>query len=157
MSLILRNTLLVLVFVAFAAGGGLVHVAEGLRALAGFTAFLMLLRLFGLLSQSDGLVLNDLGIGVGSPTNLAVLRWSEATSVELRQGARDSVLTVRMSEDHLLPMAFLKPRWVRRSRDGAIHIRTAWMLPSAGTAPLAETVRSFAARHHVPATEIQDG
>ncbi|MGV9895657.1 serine/threonine-protein kinase [Streptomyces tendae] len=154
MFLVLRNTLFILVFVAFAAGGGLLHVAEGLRALAGFTAFLMLLRLFGLLSQSDGLVLNDLGIGVGTPTNLAVLRWSEVTSVELRQEARDTVLIVQMSEDHLLPMAFLKPRWVRRSREGAIRIRTAWMLPSAGTAPLTEAVRSFAARHGVPATEI---
>ncbi|MFC5902013.1 serine/threonine-protein kinase [Streptomyces zhihengii] len=150
MSLALRNSLVILALVAFAAGGGLLHVGEGLRVLGGCTAFLMLLRLLGLLSQNDGLVLNDLGIGVGSPTNLAVLRWSETTSVELRQETRDTVLTVRMSEGHRLPLAFLKPRWVRRSRDGSIHIRTAWLLPSGGTAPLAESVRSFAARNGVP-------
>ncbi|WP_108989033.1 hypothetical protein [Streptomyces coelicoflavus] len=98
MGLMLRNTLFILVFVAFAAGGGLVHVAEGVRTLVGFTAFLKLLRLFGLLSQGDGLVLNDLGIGVDSPTNLAALRWSEAISVELRQGARDTVLGVPATE-----------------------------------------------------------
>ncbi|MFD0343413.1 serine/threonine-protein kinase [Streptomyces sp. NPDC127117] len=156
-SLILRNVLITLAFAGIAAGGGLVHITEGLRVLAGFIGFLMLLRLFGLLSRNDGLVVNDLGIGVGSAMNLAVLRWSEARSVELRvQEAGDTVLTVRMPEGHRLPAAFLKPGWVRRSKDGAIHIRTAWLAPGAGTAPLADTVRSFATRHEVPVTETHD-
>lgn len=54
-------------------------------------------------------------------------------------------------------MAFLKPRWVRRSRDGAIHIRTSWLTPGTGVAPLAETVRSFAARNGVPVTASGNG
>ncbi|MCX5107652.1 hypothetical protein OOK13_03750 [Streptomyces sp. NBC_00378] len=125
--------------------------------MVGFAAFLMLLRLFGLLGQNDGLVVNDLGIGVGSAMNLAVLRWADADAVELGQEAGETVLTVRMPRGHRLPEAFLKPRWVRRSKDGTIHIRTAWLTPSPGTAPLAETVRSFATRHEVPVTENHDG
>lgn len=149
--------LITLAFAGIAASGDLLHLAEALRVLAGFIAFLMLLRLFGLLSQNDGLVVNDLGIGVGSAMNLAVLRWSDAKSVELGvQEAGDTVLTVRMPESHRLPAAFLKPRWVRRSKDGAIHIRTGWLVPGAGTAPLADTVRSFAIRHDVPVTGTYD-
>ncbi|MEU9462409.1 serine/threonine-protein kinase [Streptomyces sp. NPDC048312] len=156
-TLILRNALITLAFAGIAASGDLLHLAEALRALAGFIAFLMLLRLFGLLGQNDGLVVNDLGIGVGSAMNLAVLRWSDAESVELGvQEAGDTVLTVRMQEGHRLPADFLKPRWVRRSKDGAIHIRTGRLAPGAGTAPLADTVRSFATRHDVPVTATHD-
>ncbi|WP_385625952.1 hypothetical protein PXH67_47075 (plasmid) [Streptomyces sp. P8-A8] len=57
---------------------------------------------------------------------------------------------------HRLPAAFLKPRWVRRRKDGAIHIRTGRLAPGAGTAPLADTVRSFATRHDVPVTATHD-
>ncbi|MGW1846327.1 serine/threonine-protein kinase [Streptomyces sp. NPDC001966] len=155
-ALILRNALAMLVFAGIAAIGDLLHIGEGARVLAGFVAFLMLLRLFGLLSQNDGLVVNDLGIGVGSAMNLAVLRWADADAVELGQKAGETVLTVRMARGHRLPEAFLKPRWVHRSKAGTIHIRTAWLTPSPGTAPLAETVRSFATRHEVPVTENHD-
>ncbi|MFJ8849803.1 serine/threonine-protein kinase [Streptomyces sp. NPDC102437] len=155
--LILRNALMMLAFVGISAIGDLLRIGDGARALAGFVAFLMLLRLFGLLGQNDGLVVNDLGIGVGSAMSLAVLRWADAYAVELGQEAGETVLMVRMPRGHRLPEAFLRPRWVRRRKDGTIRIRTAWLTPSPGTAPLAETVRSFATRHEVPVTENHDG
>lgn len=153
----LRNALITLAFAGIAASGDLLHTVDWLRVLSGFIAFLMLLRILGLLSQKDGLVVNDLGIGVGSATNLAVLRWSDADAVEFGQEEGGTVLTVRMPRGHRLPEAFLKPRWVRRSKDGTIRIRTAWLAPSPGTAPLVDTVRSFAARHEVPVTENHNG
>jgi hypothetical protein len=88
---------------------------------------------------------------------LTTVRWSDAKSVQLGvREAGDTVLTVWMSEDHRLPEAFLKPRWVRRSMDGAIRIRAAWPAPGTGTAPLADTVRSFTTRHDVPVTATHD-
>ncbi|MFH9070960.1 serine/threonine-protein kinase [Streptomyces alboflavus] len=155
--LLLRVVLLTLALAAIAWRGDVIHASEGLRVIAGVLAFLMVLVVLGTVTLSDGLVLNDLGIGIASPRSVAVLRWSEVVSVELGRKARHTVLTVRMPEGHRLPVSFTKPWWVRRYKDGTFRIRTAQLTPGGGAGPLVDTLRSFAARHGVPVTDVRDG
>ncbi|MFD7002098.1 serine/threonine-protein kinase [Streptomyces mirabilis] len=155
--LILRNVLFLFGLVAVAAWGNFLYLPALVRELAGFVAFFTLWRFLMLLSNmgTEGLALSDLGIGVGYSRKTTVLRWSDAKSLELDIRGRKSVLTVRPTEGHGLPAAFLKPLWVRTTREGAIRIRTRWADPAAGTGPFPDTLRTFAARHGIPLTETR--
>jgi hypothetical protein len=155
--LILRNVLFLFGLIAVAVCGRFLYLPALVRELAGFVGFFTLWRFLALLSNmgTEGLALSDLGIGVGYSRKTTVLRWSDAKSLELDTRWRKAALTVRPTEGHGLPAAFLKPLWIRTTREGAIRIRTRWAHPAAGTGPLPDTVRTFAARHGIPLTEAR--
>ncbi|MEI5099266.1 serine/threonine-protein kinase [Streptomyces sp. PmtG] len=154
---ILLNALVALAFIAVVALNPRVFQGpDWVTGAAVFGAFVTLIRLVGLLSTlRDGLVLNDLGIGVGGPDTLVILRWSDIRSLELGEGRKGASLTLRLSGGGSLPVGFQHPTWVRRHADGTTRIHTRLLTPAADAPPLPDGVRALAARHGLPLTEAQ--
>ncbi|WP_238431922.1 serine/threonine-protein kinase [Streptomyces cavernae] len=125
-----------------------------LMVLTVVATFVVTGRLIGLLvSGHHGVVLNDAGIGVGSPKWPIVLRWADTKSLELDTNAKGIRLTVRLRGGHL-PHGFLRPAWLRTSRKkGIARVRTELLTPVGDAPALPDAVRAFAARHGVPLTE----
>ncbi|MFD7770253.1 serine/threonine-protein kinase [Streptomyces sp. NPDC059787] len=156
--LITRNLLVMAGFVTTTVLGSIHDLPDSVPLTGFLGSFFTAIRLVGLYgSTNDGIVINELGIGMGSPGNLAVLRWTDMRSLELADGARETWLTVRCGERQYLPLAFHRPLWVRNKRNGTIHIRTRWLRPIGDTPPLPDALRAFAAHRHVPLTETRAG
>ncbi|WP_225834014.1 serine/threonine-protein kinase [Streptomyces sp. NK08204] len=156
--LVLRNTLFTFGLIgAVLLSGPLLH-QPALTAVLSFIAFMMTVRLFGLLgSAKDGLVLGGPGIGVGPPDNLVVLHWSDITSLELESDGKQTDLVLRLAGGQRLPVGFQHPTWVRTSRNGPTRIHTRGLAPTGDAGPLADTVRALAAQHGIPLGESGSG
>nr|WP_307167446.1 serine/threonine-protein kinase [Streptomyces rishiriensis] len=150
----LRNLLYLLLLVTLTTLNITVfHLPDAVTGLAVFGTFLMLIRFVGLTSTGkERLLVNDLGIGVGAPDNLIVLRWSRIAALEL--DPEGTWLTLRLNTGQQLPIGFQHPTWVlTRDAKGLIRIHTGLLSPAAGAPPLPDTVRTLAERHGVPLTE----
>ena len=155
--LVLRNGLLTLgLLAACILIGPVLKLSVPIAAVCGFAAAYMLLRFLGLLGTAqDGHMVHDLGIGVGRPKDVAVLRWPDIGSLELDVRARKTLLIVRPGKGRSLPRSFDHPMWVRIDGKRVIRIRASRLAP-VGTAPaLSDMVRVCAARHGIPLTEAR--
>ncbi|WUT66177.1 serine/threonine protein kinase [Streptomyces sp. NBC_00683] len=150
---VLRNLLYILLLVALTTLNITVfHLPDAVTGLSVFGVFLVLIRFIGLTSTGkERLLVNDLGIGVGAPDNLIVLRWSGIAALEL--DAEEAWLTLRLNSGQQLPMGFQHPTWVlAREAKGFTRIHTGLLHPAAEAPPLSDTLRALASRHGVPLT-----
>ncbi|ROQ23523.1 serine/threonine protein kinase [Streptomyces sp. PanSC19] len=121
---------------------------------AGIAAFLLGMRLLGLLGTAkDGLSLSGRGIGLGPPNNLVVMPWHEIKALELtRRTGSTTELTVRLGVVRALPIGSLHPSWVRSGR-GVIRIRTRRLTPLSTAPQLPDAVHTFAGWQRIPVIE----
>ncbi|WP_405861708.1 protein kinase [Streptomyces sp. NBC_00090] len=152
-----RNAFVTLGLATVGVKGTAFGFGDSVAAGAGVAAFFLAVRLVGLLtSAKDGLVLADLGIGVGPGNDLVVLRWDKVRSVDLVTTAKETTVAVRLDAEQRLPNGFQHPAWVRSGRDGVIRIRTKGLVPVGDSPPLTDAIRARARRHHVPLTPREE-
>ncbi|MDT0405214.1 MULTISPECIES: serine/threonine-protein kinase [Streptomyces] len=153
-----RNLLIMAGFIMATVLGSMYDLPDAVPGTGFLGAFFMAIRLVFLYgSTNDGIVIDELGIVMGSPNNPALLQWTHMKSMELDDGAREMWLTVRCGERQYFPLSLHRPLWVRNKRNGTIHIRTRWLRPIGDTPPLPDALRAFAAHRHVPLTETRAG
>ncbi|MFI6421146.1 serine/threonine-protein kinase [Streptomyces sp. NPDC050842] len=142
---ILRNVLGVAALVAGAVLSGTEAFPVVVPATSGIAAFLLAIRLLGLLGTAkEGLTLNSRGIGVGPPNNLVVTPWHEIKALELKRCTGWTDLTVHLDVVRQLPTGSHHPTWARSGRGGVIRIRTRRLSPLGTTPQLASAVQAFA-------------
>ncbi|QNS06003.1 serine/threonine-protein kinase [Streptomyces xanthii] len=153
---VLRNVAGVAGLVALAVVGAQAQWPAWLVVVCAVAAFLLGVRLLGLLGAAkDNLTLNSRGIGLGPPNNLLVMPWNEIRSLELNRRPGWTDLTVRLSVVRSLPTGYHHPSWVRSDPADVIHIRTRRLTP-VGTAPqLDASVQTFARWQRIRVTESQ--
>ncbi|MCX5388617.1 serine/threonine-protein kinase [Streptomyces sp. NBC_00094] len=142
---ILRNALGVAGLVGGAVLSGTNAFPVAVPATAGVIAFLLAIRLLGLLGAAkEGLSLSSRGIGLGPPNNLVVMPWHEIKALELTRHTGWTELTVHLDVVRPMPTGAHHPTWVRQGRGGVTRIRARRLSPF-GTAPqLPDAVNAFA-------------
>ncbi|MEU9337120.1 serine/threonine-protein kinase [Streptomyces sp. NPDC048290] len=142
---ILRNVLGVAGLVVGTVLSGTAAFPVAIPVAAGITAFLLAIRLLGLLGTAkDGLTFSSRGIGLGPPDNHVVIPWHEIKALELTRHTRWTELTVHLHVVRQPPTGSHHPTWVRSGHGGVTRIRTRRLAPIGTTPQLPDALHAFA-------------